>query len=413
MRFYAVIALALTVCGLQGTTAAPTSAPGSKILNQYIVVFKNDANSTILADHQEWLQTTALSGEGAPVFRRHDLSAFPLIPKFTGFSYLKRYQGLKFKGYAAKISADIAKVVESLPEVAFVEQDTIVSIVGGGGPGQANAPWGLRRLVKADLPLATLYTVNPSAGAGVDSYIIDTGIEIAHPEFAGRARIGASFSSDRNDVDGNGHGTHVAGTVGGSNYGVAKSTNLIAVKVLAGSGSGTNSDVIAGVNWVANAARTSGRKSVANMSLGGGVSAALDAAVKTTPSPLVSPLSLLLETTAGMLAPTPLLVPLTLSPVAASDINDAIASFSDRGTCVDIVGPRCWCSLCVDSWNYSLYLWYLDGLPSRCWSRCRCLLFRSCLHPAELASYLAATAAPSKINCLTSTTKNLLVQVPQ
>jgi subtilisin family serine protease len=178
--------------------------------------------------------------------------------------------------------------------------------------------------------------------AGVDAYIIDTGVHIAHPEFEGRARVGKSFSND-GTRDGIGHGSHVAGTIGSKTYGVAKNVSLIAVKVLDNQGSGTTSNVIAGIEWAAkDAAAKSGkngkRKAVANMSLGGGASTALDKAVKAaTESGLVFAVA------AGnsgrdacLLSPARVESAIT---VAASDKNDKLASFSERGKCVDIIAP--------------------------------------------------------------------------
>ncbi|KAJ3194797.1 serine protease, partial [Dinochytrium kinnereticum] len=189
-----------------GTTAIPTLAqkPGTKIPNQYIVVYKNGADPAVIAQHESWLQTAAAGGS----LQRRDGRAFPQIPKFAGFQYLRKYAD-GARGYAAKITGEIAEALMTLPEVKLVEQDSIVSITGVQTNPQA---WGLRRISQPDLPLPADFTFPDSAGTDVDAYIIDTGVRISHPEFVGRAIIGASFSTDRNDVDGNGHGTHVAGT---------------------------------------------------------------------------------------------------------------------------------------------------------------------------------------------------------
>lgn len=174
------------------------------------------------------------------------------------------------------------------------------------------------------------------------AYIIDTGVFVAHPEFEGRARVGKSFSGD-GTRDGNGHGTHVAGTIGSRSYGVAKNVSLVAVKVLDNQGSGSTSNVIAGIDWaakdsVARSGKTGKRKTVANMSLGGGVSAALDKAVKAA-----SNSGLTFAVAAGnsgrdACALSPARVPEAIT-VAASDKYDNLASFSERGKCVDIIAP--------------------------------------------------------------------------
>ncbi|KAJ3200622.1 subtilisin-like serine protease, partial [Dinochytrium kinnereticum] len=262
--------LALAVAALiPGSLAAPTlfqKPAGTKIPNQYIVVYKSGANESLIESHEAWLQTATLTD--SPLERRSDLASFPKIPQFKGFSYLRKYAGENaIRGYTAKLTPEIAealsvpldvaadRALQTLPEVDFIEQDAVASI----NAVQSNAPWGLRRLSKAALPLPTGYTYPNAAGTGVNVYVIDTGVQISHPDFGGRASIGASFSSDNNNIDGNGHGTHVAGTVAGTTYGVAKRANIVAVKVLSASGSGTNSDVIAGINWVATNGPRSGR----------------------------------------------------------------------------------------------------------------------------------------------------------
>ena len=207
---------------------------------------------------------------------------------------------------------------------------------------QKSAPWGLTRISSRDHPSTASheYTYPDSAGTGVTAYVIDTGIFVNHPEFQGRARFGRSFTKD-GARDGNGHGTHVAGTIGSKSYGVAKNVSLVAVKVLDARGSGSTSDVIAGIQWAAKdaaASKSKYRKSVANMSLGGGASTALDKAVKAAVAS-----GLVFGIAAGnsgrdacLLSPAR--VPEAIT-VAASDIDDNLASFSEKGKCVDIIAP--------------------------------------------------------------------------
>lgn len=188
-----------------------------------------------------------------------------------------------------------------MPEVEYVERDQVVyAIHEPADPNhevtQKGAPWGLARIShpnKLSFGNFNQYVYEPRGGEGVDVYVIDTGINTEHNEFEGRASWGKTIPEDE-DEDGNGHGTHCAGTIAGRKYGVAKAANVIAVKVLGTNGSGSMSDVVAGVSWASKQAqakaiqaikefratgKTSHRGSVANMSLGGGKSPALDRAV--------------------------------------------------------------------------------------------------------------------------------------
>jgi subtilisin family serine protease len=235
------------------------------------------------------------------------------------------------RGFSAKMTEEQALKLSHDPRVSFVEEDSIIEI----DVTQTNAPWGLDRIDQRDRPLSGTYSYTAN-GSGVNVYIIDTGIRRTHTQFGGRAVIGFDAINDgRNTTDCNGHGTHVAGTVGGSTFGVAKAVRLFAVRVLNCSGSGTNSGVIAGVNWV-----TANRilPAVANMSLGGGASSALDTAVRNSIAAGVTYAVAAGNSNqnAGNFSPARVGEAIT---VGSSTINDGRSSFSNFGSVVDIFAP--------------------------------------------------------------------------
>ncbi|KAL1924014.1 uncharacterized protein VTP21DRAFT_7049 [Calcarisporiella thermophila] len=242
-----------------------------------------------------------------------------------------------FKGYAGKFDKEALEKIRSDPLVKYVEHDAQVTTQDV----QSGAPWGLARISHRE-PLTggtnDKYIHDPSGGTGITAYVIDTGIDIQHPEFEGRAKWGATFASD-GDVDGNGHGTHVAGTIGSKTYGVAKKANLVAVKVLNAQGSGTYSDVIAGINWAANDAKNNGaNKSVANMSLGGGASDSVDEAVNSAVDSGLHMAVAAGNSNDDACKYSPARASKAIG-VAASDSRDQKASFSNHGKCVHIIAP--------------------------------------------------------------------------
>jgi subtilisin family serine protease len=240
--------------------------------------------------------------------------------------------GAALNGFAGNFSEQAIEALSHNPNVEYIEADQEITI----DATQSSATWGLDRIDQRNRPLSSTYTYN-FTGNGVTAYIIDTGIRTSHNQFGGRASHGYDFvDRDSNASDCNGHGTHVAGTVGGSTHGVAKGVSLIAVRVLNCSGSGTTSGVIAGINWVTSH-HTSG-KAVANMSLGGGASSALDTAVRNSIADGVVYAVAAGNSNANACNFSPARVGEAVT-VGATTSTDARASYSNRGSCLDLFAP--------------------------------------------------------------------------
>ncbi|KAJ3480011.1 hypothetical protein NLI96_g8664 [Meripilus lineatus] len=243
-------------------------------------------------------------------------------------------------GFAGTFSTDTLNLLRSSPDVKSISEDGIMSI----RTIQTDAPWGLARLsTDAKLTnqdanaLTFTYKFNSAAGSGVDIYIIDTGIFLGHSDFGGRAKWGATFGGYP-DEDGNGHGTHVSGTAAGNQFGVAKSASLIAVKVLDDDGSGFVSDIISGLDFVMTSVQSSGRPSVASMSLGGGAFTPLDNAVESLTNAGIHVTVAAGNDHADAGDTSPARVPSAIT-VAAMDISDSAAGFSNFGAVVDLYAP--------------------------------------------------------------------------
>ncbi len=291
--------------------AAPSfnqSQAGEVIPGQYIVVF-NDG----VADAPGLARRLAQQ-QGGEVF----------------YTYEHAIKGFAFRG-----SDQVAAALARNPNVAYVEQDQVMRAIAT----QSNATWGLDR-IDARSGLDTNYTYNVT-GSGVSSYVIDTGILLTHQDFGGRAVTGFdAITAGGTANDCNGHGTHVAGTMGGTTWGVAKATKLYAVRVLDCNGSGTTSGVIAGVDWVT---ANHVKPAVANMSLGGGASTTLDDAVSNSISKGVS-----YSVAAGngdrlgrqvdACTVSPARVPNAMT-IGATTNTDAKTSWSNYGDCVDFFAP--------------------------------------------------------------------------
>jgi subtilisin family serine protease len=244
-------------------------------------------------------------------------------------------------GYTARLRPGALDAIRRDPRTRLVVEDTIVRRTGTVSP-QTGAPFGLDRIDQPNLPVNGTFAANHD-GDGATVYVIDSGIRAGHVEFGGRASVGADFVRDgRNGVDCDGHGTHVAGIVGGSTYGVAKHVKIVAVRALNCTGSSTASRLIAAINWVAT---NHAPNAVANISLGGRANLAIDAAVTAAVAKGVTFTiaagngSLLFGGSNACNVSPGRVATAGVMTIGASDARDARASFSNYGACVDWFAP--------------------------------------------------------------------------
>jgi len=353
------------------------SAEGADVIeDSYIVVLKDNLHTNHIQEHYEWVtsflkDSNSKSSGGSGMSKLGFQHAFGLSDWFSQEKTATVFDGIRnffdfvdvsslpdLKGYVAHLSKGDVDILRSSDAVAYIEKDSIVKINDMKDTEiEEDAPWGLTRISHRSNPSTEKvhhdFPHYKNGGEDVTAYIIDTGVNVDHVDFGSRAVWGATMPAGDPDEDGNGHGTHVAGTVAGTKYGVAKKAKIIAIKVLRSNGSGALSDVIRGIEWAvehhvervrsaSTSEETTGKpkkvKSVANMSLGGGSSRTLDRAVNAAVAAGIH-----FAVAAGNdnqdacnYSPAGANLPIT---VGASTIEDSRAWFSNWGRCVDIFAP--------------------------------------------------------------------------
>ncbi|WPU10482.1 S8 family serine peptidase [Pseudarthrobacter oxydans] len=269
-----------------------------------------------------------------------------LVSFAPGADVANEAQGLRSQGVAVgkTFSAAVrgAVITATSGQAAALARSPRISAIAPDAPvslseTQQSPPWGLDRIDQKALPLSGTFAP-PSSGAGVNAYVIDTGVFAAHTDFGGRVTAGWTAVADGlGSGDCNGHGTHVAGTIAGKAFGVAKAATIVPVRVLDCQGSGYDSDVVAGLDWIASH-HAAGTPAVANLSLGSGANSVVDAAVRGVISDGVTTVVAAGNTSIDACTRSPARVPEALT-VAASDSSDRQAWFSNYGSCVDLYAP--------------------------------------------------------------------------
>ncbi|GAA2783011.1 S8 family peptidase [Streptomyces showdoensis] len=330
-RLAAASAIAVAALALGSLSAVPATAAGTAAEG---VILNAGAEGTVANSYIVTLRESAAQAETA--------KGRAVATKFG--AKIKRTYTAALNGYSVELSEAQARKLAADPAVETVSQNRVFHVDGT----QPSPPsWGLDRIDQKALPLNQSYTYPDSAGQGVTAYIIDTGVRITHSDFGGRASYGYdAIDNDNTAQDGHGHGTHVAGTVAGNAYGVAKKAKIVGVRVLDNSGSGTTEQVVAGIDWVtANAVKPA----VANMSLGGGVDSVLDDAVRRSIASGVTYGVAAGNETDNAANHSPARVAEAIT-VGATTSTDAKASYSNYGAGLDLFAPG---SSITSSWNSS------------------------------------------------------------
>lgn len=402
-----------------------SSENAKHIPDSYIVVLKKHVTHSLAAEHHSWVKDLHLSVQNKKKTKRSQMPFVDTV--FEGLRHTYNIGG-SVMGYSGHFDEDVIERIRKHPDVEFIEKDQEVrTMASADEPAlEKNAPWGLARISHRDsLTFGTFnkYLHSAEGGEGVDVYVIDTGTNTGHVDFEGRAKWGKTIPANDQDIDGNGHGTHCSGTVGGKKYGVAKKANIIAVKVLRSNGSGSMSDVVKGVEYAAesHASEVSAQKkgkgkkgfkgSAANMSLGGGKSTLLDRAVNAAVDAGLHFAVAAGNDNADSCRYSPAAAEKAVT-VGASNLADERAFFSNYGKCNDIFAP----GLNIEStWIGSKYATNtISGTSMASPHIAGLLAYLLSLQPAKDSAYAVADISPKelKANLIAIGTKDALTDVP-
>ncbi|MFM8856897.1 MAG: S8 family serine peptidase [Actinomycetota bacterium] len=375
-RLLGTFALAVTLLG-GGLVSEVSAAKTQSTTSTYIIVFNRGTNPT------------------AEAARLRD----------QGYSVRHTYSNV-LSGVAVDLPTAAVQGLSRSKSVQLIEPDGVVT----ASASQSGATWGLDRSDQRNLPLNGSFAYPDSAGQGVNAYILDTGVLSSHVDFSGRVRSGfTSISDGRGTEDCNGHGTHVAGTVAGSTWGLAKKANIVPVRVLDCAGSGTWSGVLAGMDWVA---ANAVKPAVANMSLGGGASSSIDTAVANMHNSGVTVVVAAGNSTDNACNYSPARAGVAIT-VGATTSTDARASYSNFGSCLDIFAPG---SSIKSAWyTSSTATNTISGTsmasPHVAGAAALLLGANGALSPTQVRNALVASATPNLVTSAEVGSPNLLLFV--